>query len=98
MDVCAKRLGQNIRKHGEEAPAETILRKWEIGNFKDIASAEMGYMTVNSLEDIMDEFPEALEVVKPLCLQIRSILFGDTARMVLGMPSVKPAQLYDSII
>ena len=98
--MCARNAWdkENIRKHDEEAPAESILRKWEIGNFKDIASAKMGHMTVNSLEDIMDEFPEALEAVKPLCLQIRSILFGDTARMVLGTPSVEPAQLYDSII
>ncbi|KAM3547323.1 hypothetical protein ARSEF4850_010092, partial [Beauveria asiatica] len=26
----------------------------------------MGHMTVNSLEDIMNEFPESFEMVKPL--------------------------------
>ena len=63
--ICARNAWdkENIRKRDEEAPVESILRKWEIGNFKDIASAKMGHMTVNSLEDITDEFPEALEMV-----------------------------------
>ncbi|KAM0670860.1 hypothetical protein ACQRIU_001255 [Beauveria bassiana] len=95
---CAWDGVKSFRKKGEAAPEESILRKWEIGSFKDIASAKMGHMTVNSLEDIMDEFPESFNVAKPLCLRIRSILFGDTARLMFGTPAGDPGQLYDRII
>ena len=44
-------------------------------------------MTVNSLERIMAEFLEALDAVKPLCLKIRTVLFGDIARLMLGTPA-----------
>ncbi|KAG6018744.1 hypothetical protein E4U19_008061 [Claviceps sp. Clav32 group G5] len=46
----------------------------------------------------MGEFPEALDVVKPLCFGLRTILFGDTARLVLGTPAGGPDQLYRPII
>lgn len=43
-------------------------------------------MLVNGLEEIMGEFPTFLDVVKPLCLNIRTTLFGDSARIFLGTP------------
>ena len=52
------------------------LRIWELGSFKDIADAKEGHMVVNGLERIMDEFPAAFEVVKPLYLKTRSLLFA----------------------
>jgi hypothetical protein len=57
-------------------------------------------MTVNSLERIMGEFPEAMDIVKPLCPRIRKILFPlDTdERMSFGTPSGDPDQLYSPII
>ncbi|KAG6282977.1 hypothetical protein E4U09_000446 [Claviceps aff. purpurea] len=57
-------------------------------------------MTVNSLERIMGEFPEALDVVKPLCLKIRKILFplDKDERMIFGTPDEDPDQLYRPII
>ncbi|KGQ02581.1 hypothetical protein BBAD15_g12207 [Beauveria bassiana D1-5] len=94
---CAWDEVKRFRKEGETAPEESLLRKWEIGSFKDIASAKMGHMTVNSLEDIMKEFPESFDMIKPLCLRIRSILFGDTARMMIGTPAGDPERLYDRI-
>ena len=63
----------------EIEPTESLFRKWAIGSFEDITSAKRGDMTVGRLKDIMDEFPDAFRMVKPLCLKIRSILFGDTA-------------------
>ena len=79
-------------------PKESLLRKWEIGRFADIARIKAGDMTVDGLEELMGEFPEALHVIKPLCLKIRTTLFGDTARLVLGTPLGDPAELYESII
>ncbi|KAG6309401.1 hypothetical protein E4U22_003978 [Claviceps purpurea] len=47
----------------------------------------------------MGEFPKAMDVVKPLCFGLRTILFGDTAaRLVLGTPAGDPDQLYTPII
>ncbi|KAM4063600.1 kinase [Hirsutella rhossiliensis] len=83
---------------GEEPPKESLLRKWEIGSFKDIARIKAGDMAMDGLEGIMSEFPEALDVVKPLCLRIRSIMFGDIARLSFGTPAGDPDQLYRPII
>ncbi|KAG6125150.1 hypothetical protein E4U12_007534, partial [Claviceps purpurea] len=71
-----------------------------IGSFKDIADAKEGHMTVNSLERIMGEFPKAMDVVKPLCLKIRKILFplDKDERMIFGTPAGDPDQLYTPII
>ncbi|KJZ68167.1 hypothetical protein HIM_12435 [Hirsutella minnesotensis 3608] len=74
----------------EKPPKESDLRNWEIGSFRDIAKAKEGDMTMNGLERIMSEFPERLDIVKPLCLMIRSIMFGDTARLSFGTPAGDP--------
>ncbi|KAM0739960.1 hypothetical protein ACQRIT_005144 [Beauveria bassiana] len=97
---CAWDEVKRFRKEGETAPEESILRKWEIGSFKDIADAKEGHMTVNSLERIMNEFPESFEMVKPLCLRIRKLLFplDKEERMMIGTPAGGPERLYDGII
>ena len=81
-------------------PKESRLRKWEIGTLQDIADAKVGHMTVDGLESIMGEFPVSLDVVKPLCLRIRDILFpfGKDYRMSFGAPAGDPDQLYSPII
>ncbi|KAG6084752.1 hypothetical protein E4U16_001117 [Claviceps sp. LM84 group G4] len=96
--MCARQAWSNGFAGEQKPPKDSLLRKWEIGSFKDIADAKEGHMTVNSLERIMGEFPEALDVVKPLCFGLRTILFGDTARLVLGTPAGGPDQLYRPII
>ncbi|XP_044718813.1 kinase [Hirsutella rhossiliensis] len=83
---------------GERPPKESLLRRWEVGSFKYIAAAKEGDMTVNRLEEIMGEFPESLDVVKPLCLRIRSIMFGDTARLNFGTPVGDSDQLYKPLV
>ncbi len=97
---CAWDEVKRFREEGETAPEESILRKWEIGSFKDIASAKRGHMTVNSLEDIMDEFPSLFHIAKPLCLHIRKLLFplDKEERMMIGTPTADPERLYDRII
>lgn len=96
--ICARQSWNNGFAGEEKPPKESLLRKWEIGRFNDIADAKEGHMTVNSLDRIMGEFPEALGTVKPLCLKIRTALFGETARLVLGTPVGDPAKLYGSIV
>ncbi|KKF92201.1 hypothetical protein CFO_g5447 [Ceratocystis platani] len=76
------------------------LWKWEIGTFEDIAETKEAHMAVAGLEMIMTEFPEALDVVKPLCLKIRNILFplDKDEHMSVGTPIGDPDQLYNPII
>ncbi|KAI0437719.1 serine/threonine-protein kinase Sgk2 [Xylaria telfairii] len=96
--LCARQSWSNGFNFTEKPPRKSCLRKWEMGSFEDIAHAKQGKMTINGLEDIMGEFPVAFDVVKPLCLRIRSILFGDTARLNFGTPGGDPSQLYSLII
>jgi hypothetical protein len=57
-------------------------------------------MTVDGMDKITDEFPVALDVVKPLCLKIRKILFplDNEDRISLVTPAGDPDQLYGPII
>ncbi|KJZ70169.1 hypothetical protein HIM_10429 [Hirsutella minnesotensis 3608] len=97
--MCARESWSKPRLSREgHPPKSSLLRKWEIGSFQDIADAKEGHMTVNSLDRITKEFPEAFDVVKPLCLRIRSILFGDTARLHFGTPVGEPCKIYQPII
>ncbi|KAI3317111.1 serine/threonine-protein kinase Sgk2 [Xylariaceae sp. AK1471] len=98
--MCARQSWSNGFAGEEWPPKESLLRRWEIGSFKYIAAAKEGDMTVNSLEGIMGEFPEALDVIKPLCLRIRKILFplDKDERMCFGTPAGDPDQLYTPII
>jgi hypothetical protein len=75
--MCARQAWNNGLAGEQKPHKDSLLRKWEVGSFKDIADAKEGHMTVNSLERIISEFPEALDAVKPLCLSLRTILFGD---------------------
>ncbi|KAI8945573.1 hypothetical protein F4801DRAFT_594026 [Xylaria longipes] len=96
--MCARQSWSNGFGGGKYRPEESLLREWEIGTFKDIARGKSGDMNEDGLEAITDEFPEALDVVKPLCLRIRSIMFGDTARLSFGTPTGDPDQLYRPVI
>ncbi|KAI0130780.1 serine/threonine-protein kinase Sgk2 [Daldinia grandis] len=97
--MCARQSWHNaFSRYDEQAPKESFFREWEIGSFVKIARSKEGDMTVNGLERIMGEFPQSLDIVKPLCLKIRASLFGDSARLILGTPAGDPKQLYTPII
>ncbi|KAL7950210.1 serine/threonine-protein kinase Sgk2 [Trichoderma barbatum] len=85
---------------GELPPKDSRLRQWEIGSFRVIADAKEYHMTGTGLQKIMWEIPEALDIVKPLCVKIRKILFPlDEDEVVnLGTPIGDPDQLYRPII
>ncbi|KAL2888420.1 Protein kinase domain protein [Ceratocystis lukuohia] len=98
--MCARQAWSNGFA-GEEIPRkDSRLRKWEIGTFEDIAQTKLGHMAVNGLNEIMEEFPEALDVVKSVCLKIRNILFpyNKDMWMNIGTPIGDPDQLYNPII
>ena len=98
--MCARQSWINGFSGERKPPRESLLQKWEIRSFSDIADAKEGHMTVNSLERIMGEFPKALDTAKPLCLKIRKILFplDKDERMSFGTPVGDLDQLYKPII
>ncbi|KJZ71431.1 hypothetical protein HIM_09155 [Hirsutella minnesotensis 3608] len=98
--MCARQSWNNGFAGEGKPPKESLLRRWEIGSFKYIAATKAGDMSVDGLEGIMGEFPEALDVVKPLCLRIRKVLFplDKDERMSFGTPAGDPDQLYKPII
>ncbi|KAL2888559.1 serine/threonine-protein kinase Sgk2 [Ceratocystis lukuohia] len=98
--MCGRQAWSNGFAGNRNPPKYSRLRKWEIGTCEDIADTKRGHMFVDGLQDIMEEFPEALDVVKPLCLKIRNILFpyNKDMPMNIGTPIGDPDQLYNPII
>jgi hypothetical protein len=63
------------RGWGEEWPKDTLLTKWGTGSYREIAHAKRGDMGVDGFEDILEEFAPHFDWVKPLCKELRGILF-----------------------
>ncbi|KAI1202726.1 serine/threonine-protein kinase Sgk2 [Nemania serpens] len=76
------------------------LTKWVKGSFEDIADNKHHHMGFDGFQDILYEFPKAFEVVKPLCDNIRLLLFplDERGKMFLGTPTKPPQKLYSSIL
>ena len=57
-------------------------------------------MHVDGFEDILSEFPQTFNCVKPLCWSIRDLLFRltESGALNIGTPSDPPEKLYDAII
>ncbi|KAI1737356.1 serine/threonine-protein kinase Sgk2 [Xylaria scruposa] len=95
--MCARQSWWKEFSGKERPPKQSLLKKWVIGSFPDIARYKRGYMMTNiMLRRILNEFPKTLDSVKPLCYRIREILFQ--RRMFLGTPAGDPNQLYVPII
>lgn len=103
--LCARQSWSNgFSGKDEQTPGTSLLDRWGNGNLKHIALNKKGDMSSqDTLGDLMDQFPESLDPVKPLCLRIRKILFGpyhqeEEKRIFLGTPEGDPDQLYRPII
>ncbi|KAL8747174.1 MAG: hypothetical protein Q9190_000914 [Brigantiaea leucoxantha] len=86
--------------HANKQPVESILRWWYSGSFETIANNKEYAMSVSGFEKVLREFPTTFENLKPLCNEIRDILFPILQRGVLftGTPTGPPEELYDPII
>lgn len=98
QDLGQRVPGLSIGKKG--MLRESILRKWGVGGFKDIARIKAYHMSVDGLEEVTDEFPAAFHIIKPLCLRLRKILFplDKDERMSVGTPTGSPDKLYNAIL
>ncbi|KAI0856195.1 serine/threonine-protein kinase Sgk2 [Xylaria cubensis] len=105
--MCARQSWHNgFGGNMQETPTDgnSVLSKWEIGSFRDIALEKRSRMNGDTFGLILEEFPEALESVKGLCWAIRNILFplfptihGHRV-MSIGTPEGDPDKLYQPII
>ncbi|KAG6315212.1 hypothetical protein E4U44_001477 [Claviceps purpurea] len=101
--MCGRQSWINGRdSNGEPQPCLTFsrLQSWGSGHNRSMISGKTDHMTIEGLEELMEEFPMALNVVKPLCRKIRGILFylDQDGRMTFGTPSGDPDRLYVPII
>jgi len=99
--ICARRTWEKeFLCSADDRPKRNILTKWYTGSFDDIADAKKGYMHVDDFEKILIEFPQAFNLVKPLCRKIRGILFPllEDGALFIGTPSDPPEQLYHPIL
>ncbi|KAL2047792.1 hypothetical protein ABVK25_011342 [Lepraria finkii] len=99
--MCARRAWEReFQCKWAHRPKRDILRKWYTGDFDDIADAKKSYMHVDEFDKILDEFPLAFNPVKPLCENIRGILFPtvEGGALFTGTTSNPPEMLYDPII
>jgi Fungal protein kinase len=86
------------RGWGEQWPTRSLLRYWyHTGDYREIASIKEGNMAVKGLEYILEEFPPHFNCVKPLCRELRGILFPYREGLFVGTPK-DPKVLYEPII
>ncbi|KJZ69251.1 hypothetical protein HIM_11354 [Hirsutella minnesotensis 3608] len=82
---------------GREWPKDALITKWYTGSYREIAHAKRGDMGVDGFEDILEEFPPHFNCVKPLCRELRGILFPYREGLFVGTPK-EPEILYGPII
>jgi hypothetical protein len=98
--ICARRAWEReFHCSLKHRPKRNIMKKWYGTNFEDIADVKRGSMHADGFEDILKEFPQAFDGIKPLCREVRGILFPFTGcgKLDLSTPS-DPRTLYDPII
>ena len=98
--ICARRAwerGFECNPKGE--PKKSVLRKWYSGDYDKIAQAKRGYMHADGLEDILKQFPSTFDCVKPLCREIRGVLFplNKDGKLDIGTP-INSKELYSLIL
>ncbi|KJZ71102.1 hypothetical protein HIM_09521 [Hirsutella minnesotensis 3608] len=95
--LCGRRGWEFLRNQKEQL-APSLLTKWYTGSYREIASAKRGHMHVDGFEDILEEFPQPkFDCVKPLCRELRGILFPYRDGLFIGTPK-DPEILYGPII
>jgi len=99
--MCARRAWEReLLCSAVDRPKESMLSEWYTGNFKQIARRKEYAMSVNGFEELLNELPAAFDHVKPLCKEIRGILFPllKDGALFTGTPSDPPEKLYRHII
>ena len=99
--ICGRRAWERgYRCKAAHQPRESMLSKWYTGSYKEIAQNKTYAMLFDGLRELLEEFPAVFDCVKPLCEEIRGILFplSENGTLFNGTPSDPPEKLYDPII
>ncbi|KAI0195354.1 serine/threonine-protein kinase Sgk2 [Xylaria flabelliformis] len=100
--MCAHQSWRNgFGAKKEVEPESSLLRRWEVGTYEEIALSKSGHMTGIDFDDIFKEFPRAFDAIKPLCSKIREILFPTNLsrnKDCCGTPRGPPERLYKPIL
>ncbi|KAL1957251.1 hypothetical protein VTO42DRAFT_6157 [Malbranchea cinnamomea] len=95
---CGRR-GWEFVRNVKGRPRNSRLTNWYTGSFADIANAKRGNVDAGGFERIMaQEFPPEFDCVKPLCRELRGILFPIRKNAIFAGIPKDPAILYTPII
>ena len=95
--LCGRR-GWNFVGRTKNEPQRNLFTKWYTESYGEIASAKQGHMHIDLFEEILEEFPQPeFDCVKPLCRELRGILFPYRDGLFIGTPK-DPEILYRPII
>ena len=99
--ICARRAWEReFLCSAVDRPKESLLTGWYSGSFKAIAGRKEYAMGVGGFKELLGELPAAFDHVKPLCREIRGILFPllEDGELFKGTRPDPPEKLYDLII
>lgn len=99
--MCARRAWEKeFQCKYANRPRHSALKNWYTGTYNDIAKSKRDDMGVSGFRELLEEFPESLNGVKPLCVKLRSILFPMAENGVLetGTPAGPADVLYTRVI
>lgn len=95
---CGRRGWEFVRNPGGQ-PSPSELTQWFSGNYEGIASSKRGNVDANGFERILaKEFPPEFDCVKPLCRELRGILFPIRGNAIFTGTPTNPDVLYGPII
>ncbi|KAG6091678.1 hypothetical protein E4U30_006422 [Claviceps sp. LM220 group G6] len=91
---------KGLAVEGEKQRKKSRFQMWRTGTLERIAELKQGQMArPNTMNYLMTEFPKALDVVKPLCEELREIIFPPDGKNInFGTPWSNPDDLYDPVI
>ncbi|KMU73473.1 hypothetical protein CISG_03608 [Coccidioides immitis RMSCC 3703] len=87
-----------LRGWGKEWPKRSLLTNWYTNSYRGIATAKLGVVGANGFELILEEFPPKFDSIKPLCRELRGILFPVRESDIFTGTPKDPEILYGPII
>ncbi|KAI9781456.1 MAG: hypothetical protein M1816_002377 [Peltula sp. TS41687] len=72
---CGRR-GWALLGNSKDRPKASLVTRWHTGSFEEIAAIKRGNMEAGGFERLLvKEFPPQFDCMKPLCRELRGILF-----------------------
>ncbi|KAI9680930.1 MAG: hypothetical protein M1829_001010 [Trizodia sp. TS-e1964] len=98
--ICARRAWERgVGCEPRLRPRSSVLKNWYLGTLVEIAHTKRYHMHADGLESVLAEFPYSYECVKPLCKQLRKILFPQDKeeKLITGTPT-NAEDLYSRVL